>query len=159
MSIIALPRRLSLDFSDVFSKGFGFDKIAGTFRIDGGETYTCDLSLEGPAADIGIVGRAGLDSRDYDQAAVVSANFGNTLPIVGAVVAGPQAAAALLIFSQIFKKPLQEVSQVYYAIEGTWDEPLVDSTSSGEFANRGVLAGCVDPGAEVLLDATEDENP
>ncbi len=143
MSIVALPRRLSLDFSDVFNKGFGFDKIAGSFRIDDGETYTCDLSLEGPAADIGIVGRAGLDSRDYEQAAVVSANFGNTLPIVGAVVAGPQAAAALLIFSQIFKKPLQEVGQVYYAIGGSWDEPVVESTGATEFANRGVMAGCV----------------
>ncbi len=146
MSIVALPRRLSLDFSDVFNKGFGFDKIDGSFRIDDGETYTCDLSLEGPAADIGIVGRAGLGSRDYEQAAVVSANFGNTLPIVGAVVAGPQAAAALLIFSQIFKKPLQEVSQVYYAIGGTWDEPVVESTSATEFADRGVMAGCVADG-------------
>ncbi len=146
MSIVALPRRLSLDFSDVFNKGFGFDKIDGSFRIEDGETYTCDLSLEGPAADIGIVGRAGLGSRDYEQAAVVSANFGNTLPIVGAVVAGPQAAAALLIFSQIFKKPLQEVSQVYYAIGGTWDEPVVASTGASEFANRGVMAGCVDDG-------------
>ncbi|MCP4300338.1 MAG: TIGR02099 family protein [Gammaproteobacteria bacterium] len=147
MSIVALPRRLSLDFRDVFSKGFGFDKIAGTFRIVDGESYTCDLSLAGPAADIGIVGRAGLANRDYDQTAVVSANVGNTLPIVGAVVAGPQVAAALLIFSQIFKKPLQEVGQVYYGIGGSWDEPIVDSTDAANFASHGELAGCV-PGAE-----------
>jgi uncharacterized protein (TIGR02099 family) len=147
MSIVALPRRLSLDFRDVFSKGFGFDKIAGTFRIVDGESYTCDLSLAGPAADIGIVGRASLANRDYDQTAVVSANVGNTLPIVGAVVAGPQVAAALLIFSQIFKKPLQEVGQVYYGIGGSWDEPIVDSTNAANFASHGELAGCV-PGAE-----------
>lgn len=143
MSVVELPRRLSLDFRDVFSKGFGFDKIAGTFRIVDGEAYTCDLSLDGPAADIGIVGRAGLANRDYDQAAVVSANVGNTLPIVGAVVAGPQVAAALLVFSQIFKKPLQEVGQVYYGIDGTWDEPVVDSTTAANFASHGELAGCV----------------
>ena len=143
MSITALPRRLSLDFRDVFNKGFGFDKIAGRFRIDGGEAYTCDLSLEGPAADIGIVGRASLSQRDYDQTAVVSANFGGSLPIVGAVVAGPQAAAALLIFSQIFKKPLQEVGQVYYDIGGSWDEPELESSSSDSFATSGELAGCL----------------
>ncbi|MGB5335157.1 MAG: YhdP family protein [Woeseiaceae bacterium] len=147
MSIVELPRRLSLDFRDVFSKGFGFDKIAGTFRIVDGEAYTCDLSLEGPAADIGIVGRAGLAGRDYEQAAVVSANFGNTLPIVGAVVAGPQVAAALLVFSQIFKKPLQEVGQVYYGIRGSWDEPAVETTTAEDFAYHGELAGCV-AGAE-----------
>ena len=147
MSIVALPRRLSLDFRDVFNKGFGFDEIAGTFRIVDGESYTCDLSLEGPAADIGIVGRAGLASRDYDQVAVVSANVGNTLPIVGAMVGGPPAAAALLIFSQIFKKPLQEVGQVYYGISGSWDQPLVDGTNSADFVSHGELAGCV-AGAE-----------
>ncbi len=143
MSVTALPRRLSLDFRDVFNKGFGFDKIAGRFRIDDGEAYTCDLSLEGPAADIGIVGRAGLANRDYDQTAVVSANFGNTLPIMGAVVAGPQAAAALLIFSQIFKKPLQEVGQVYYSIGGSWDEPALDRSDSEGFAAVGDSAGCL----------------
>ena len=143
MSIVALPRRLSFDFRDVFSKGFGFDKISGTFRIVDGESYTCDLSLAGPAADIGIVGRASLANRDYEQTAVVSANVGNTLPIVGAVVAGPQAAAALLIFSQIFKKPLQEVGQVYYGINGSWDEPIVESTDAANFASTSELAGCL----------------
>ena len=143
MSIVELPKRLSLDFRDVFSKGFGFDMIAGTFRIVDGESYTCDLSLEGSAADIGIVGRASLANRDYDQTAVVSVNVGNTLPIVGAVVAGPQAAAALLIFSQIFKKPLQEVGQVYYSISGSWDDPQTNSTDSADFASHGELAGCL----------------
>ena len=106
-------------------------------------SYTCDLSLEGPAADIGIVGRVSLAGRDYDQSAVVSANFGDTLPIVGAVVAGPQVAAALLVFSQIFKKPLQEAGQVYYGIKGSWDKPLVESTTAADFAAHGELAGCV----------------
>jgi uncharacterized protein (TIGR02099 family) len=146
MSIVALPRRLSLDFSDVFNKGFGFDGIAGTFRIDNGVTYTCDLSLAGPAADIGIVGEADIANRTYKQTAMVAAKFGNTLPIVGAVVAGPQVAAALLIFSQIFKKPLQEAGQVYYDIDGSWDDPVVDSTNSAAFVASGELAGCLTDG-------------
>jgi len=144
MSIAALPRRLSLDFRDVFGKGFGFDKIDGTFMLVDGNTYTCDLSLESPAANIGIVGRAGLVSRDYEQTAVVSASFGNALPVAGALVAGPQVAAALLIFSQIFKKPLQEVSQVYYGISGSWDEPLIETTTAEIFALSGAMTGCID---------------
>ena len=144
MSIVALPRRLALDFRDVFNKGFGFDKISGDFRIQDGETYTCNLALEGPAANIGIVGRAGLVSRDYDQIAVVSANFGNTLPVVGAVVGGPQVAAILLVFSQIFKKPLQEVTQVYYSFGGSFDEPLIESMTPESFAERAATFGCLE---------------
>jgi len=144
MSLSALERRLSFDFRDVFNKGFGFDKIAGTFRIDDGKIYTCDLSLKGPAADIGIVGEADLANRTYDQTAIVSANVGATLPIVGAFVAGPQVAAVLLIFSQIFKKPLQEIGQVYYGIAGSWDEPTIDATNSAAFVASSELASCLD---------------
>lgn len=143
MSIVALPRRLSLDFRDVFERGFVFDEITGSFRLQDGEAFTCDLSLKGPAADVGIVGRTGLVAKDYDQAAVVSANVGNTLPVVGAVVAGPQIAAALLIFSQIFKKPLQEMGQIYYGIDGSWSHPEIDAANAQRFAEASALAGCI----------------
>ena len=143
LSVAALPRRLALDFRDVFGKGFAFDRIKGTFTVIDGNTYTCDLSLESPAADIGIVGRAGLVTRDYEQSAVVSASFGNALPVAGALVAGPQVAAALLIFSQIFKKPLQEATQVYYGIGGSFDEPDIQSITPEVFALSGAMAGCV----------------
>ncbi|HSG59711.1 MAG TPA: YhdP family protein [Woeseiaceae bacterium] len=143
MSVAALPRRLALDFRDVFGKGFGFDSIKGDFLIVDGDTYTCNLSLEGPAADIGIVGRAGLVSREYEQAAVISANFGSALPVAGALVAGPQVAAALLIFSQIFRKPLKEVSQVYYGVSGSFDQPDIASIDAAEFAASGLRSGCI----------------
>ena len=143
ISFVALPRRLSLDFRDVFSKGFGYDKIAGAFSIADGVASTCDLSLEGPAADIGIVGQVDLAQKQYEQAAVVSANVGNTLPLVGAVVGGPPGAAAMLIFSQIFKKPLQEVGQVFYDMSGPWDDPAIESVSAERFVEYGRLAGCL----------------
>lgn len=144
MSFVALPRRLSLDFRDVFNAGFSFDRITGNFKIVNGAAYTCDLTLTGPAADVGIVGRAGLNTRDYDQAAIVSANVGNTLPVVGGLLGGPQVAAALLVFSQIFKKPLKDVGQVYYSVVGPWDDPLIDNVSLEQFAKTSSLADCID---------------
>ena len=144
MSIAALPRRLSLDFSDVFESGFGYDEITGDFRLVNGDAFTCNLTLVGPAADVGIVGRAGLTSRDYDQAAIVSANVGNTLPVAGFFLGGPQVAAALLVFSQLFKKPLKDVGQVFYSVTGSWDEPAIESADSQVFASASGRAGCID---------------
>jgi len=144
MSVVALPRRLSLDFRDVFDRGFGFDQIRGRFSLVDGQTFTCNLSLDGPAAQIAVVGRAGLVDRDYDQTAVVSANFGDALPVVGAALGGPAVAAVVFIFSQIFKKPLSEVGQVYYSITGSWDEPTIDSVGAEHFAEQGLLAGCLE---------------
>lgn len=148
VSFVALPRRLSLDFRDVFNKGFGYDKIEGSFNVVDGVASTCDMSLEGPAAVVGMVGQVDLVNKQYEQGAVASAQVGNTLPIVGAVVGGPPGAAAMLIFSQIFKKPLQEVGQVYYAISGAWDDPDIDSVASRDFVRYGELAGCLDRGEQ-----------
>ena len=143
MSLVALPRRLSLDFSDVFEKGFGFDEIKASFRLENGSAYTCNLSLKGPAADIGIVGNADLKDQNYNQVALVSTNVGSTLPIVGAVVAGPQAAAALLLFSQIFKKPLKEMGQVYYNIDGLFVDPSVEISNTEQFTLVSDRSGCL----------------
>ena len=134
LSVVALPRRLSLDFRDVFNKGFGFDEITGDFILKNAEAITCNLNLKGPAADIGVIGGVDLMAMQYDQAAIVSTNYGNTLPIVGAVVAGPPAAAALLLFSQIFKKPLQEMAQIYYDVPGTFEIPNINTTNAQNFA-------------------------
>jgi uncharacterized protein (TIGR02099 family) len=146
-SFMALPRRLSLDFRDVFARGFSYDTISGSFRVEDGVASTCDMSLEGPSADVGIVGQVDLVTKEYEQGAIISAKVGNTLPIVGAVVGGPPGAAVMLIFSQIFKKPLEEVGQVYYGMSGPWDEPVIESVSSDNFVRYGELAGCL-PGEQ-----------
>ncbi|MEL7297209.1 MAG: AsmA-like C-terminal region-containing protein, partial [Pseudomonadota bacterium] len=143
MSVAELPRRLALDFRDVFRKGFSFDLIEGEFRIVNGDAFTCNLNLQGSSADVGLIGRASLDKRNYNQTAVVSVKVGNTLPAVGAVVAGPQVGAALLLFSQIFKKPLQGMTEVFYQINGGWDEPSIERTDSERFAATAELAGCL----------------
>ena len=142
LSIVALPRRLSLDFRDVIERGLGFDEILASFIINNGIASTCNLSLKGPAADVGVIGNVDLVKMRYNQAAIVSTNIGNTLPIVGAVVAGPPAAAALLIFSQVFKKPLQEMAQIYYNIQGPFADPMVNNSNASIFSSMSEAFMC-----------------
>jgi uncharacterized protein YhdP len=126
LSVAALPRRLSLDFSDLTDKGLAFDSVRGDFELRQGNAFTNNLLLSGPAADIGIAGRTGLGARDYDQTAVVTGNFGATLPVAGALAGGPVVGAAMLLFSQVFKEPLKGITRGYYRITGNWDEPQVE---------------------------------
>ncbi|HEX2493747.1 MAG TPA: YhdP family protein [Steroidobacter sp.] len=125
-SIAALPRRLALDFSDLTDQGLAFDKIHGDFELRAGHAYTNNLLLSGPAAEIGVAGRTGLRSRDYDQTAVVTGNLGASLPVAGALAGGPAVGAALLLFSQVFKEPLKGITRGYYRITGPWDNPKVE---------------------------------
>jgi len=132
MSVAALPRRLSLDFTDFTDKGLAFDSIRGNFSLKEGDAYTENLVLKGPAAEIGIVGRTGLERRDYDQTAVVTGSLGQSLPVAGAIAGGPVVGAALLVFSQIFKEPLKGMARGYYRITGTWDNPVVQRVDGSE---------------------------
>lgn len=132
MSIAALPRRLLLDFRDVFEQGFAFDEISGTFRIIDGNAYTNDLKFGGPAAEIGVVGRTGLRDRDYRQQIVITAEPSNMLPTVGGLLAGAGVGAALLIFTRLFKEPLKGIGRASYCLTGSWEEPIVESIDNNE---------------------------
>lgn len=131
-SVAALPRRLALDFSDLTDKGLSFDTVHGDFELRDGNAYTSNLLLRGPAAEIGIAGRTGLGSRDYDQTAVVTGNLGASLPVAGALAGGPAVGAALLLFSQVFKEPLKGMTRGYYRITGPWENPIVERVDAAQ---------------------------
>lgn len=126
LSIATLPRRLTLDFRDVFDEGLAFDRISGDFNLVDGNAYTSNLVMKGPSVGIAISGRTGLVDRTYDQIAVVHANIGSTLPLAGALAGGPTLGAALLIFSEVFKQPLQGITRARYKVSGSWDNPDVE---------------------------------
>ncbi len=125
MSLSALPRRLALDFRDVFGKGLGFDRIEGDFRLIDGDAYTDNLRLRGPTADIALLGRTGLARRDYAQQALVTADVGMALPAVGGLLAGPGVAAAILVFQELFRQPMRGMGQAAYCVSGPWEAPQV----------------------------------
>ncbi|MGD8976571.1 MAG: AsmA-like C-terminal region-containing protein, partial [Gammaproteobacteria bacterium] len=132
LSIQALPRRLVLDFRDIFQKGFFFERFRGEFRIADGQAYSDNLVLKGRAADIGIVGTVDLVGRSYDQVAVVSAEVGNTLPVVGAIAGGPAVGAGLFVLKELFKDSLSGIIRAQYTITGPWDDPRVERVALGE---------------------------
>jgi len=145
LSFGALPRRLALDFRDVFNRGFVFDEITADFVIIDGNAYTDNLKLTGPVADVGMVGRTGLRDHDYRQQAIVTAEPSKMLPTVGALIAGPVGVAAFLIFRAIFKKPLSGIGRVSYCVSGTWAEPMVEKMSEEEL-QKGAPCAELPPG-------------
>ena len=48
LSLQSLPRRVSLDFRDIFSEGFAFDEIVGAVKIDRGIASTENFRIQGP---------------------------------------------------------------------------------------------------------------
>ncbi len=50
LSLYALGKRLSLDFSDLFAKGLKFDRIEGHFELVDGDGFTQDLVVTSRSA-------------------------------------------------------------------------------------------------------------
>jgi len=136
LSVSALPRRLSLDFSDLVDEGLGFDVLQGDFDLEAGNAYTCNLGLEGSVADLGIVGRTGLRDRDYDQLAVVRPHVGGALAAIGGtVMGGPVGGAAAVLIAQIFRKPLSQLGESYYEIGGSWEQASIQRVQRTQVDN------------------------
>lgn len=125
VSLAELPRRLTLDFGDVFGKGLAFDSIKGDFHLADGNATTDNLVIAGPAANISVSGRTGLKARDYDQEMRVVPHVGNSLPLVGAVVGGPIGAAAGFAVQGLLGKGLNKAASARYRITGSWDKPVM----------------------------------
>jgi uncharacterized protein (TIGR02099 family) len=127
LSIQALPKRLSLDFRDVFDTGFSFDEAVGTFRMENGTATTDDMLLKSSSASISVVGSTNLVEQQYDQLMTVRPGLGNTLPIIGVLAGGPIGAAAGLALQGLLQGPIGEATQVQYSITGSWDDPVFEA--------------------------------
>ncbi|MCP3671866.1 MAG: TIGR02099 family protein [Gammaproteobacteria bacterium] len=136
LNISALQRRLTMDFSDTFKKGFSFDKAEGVFELDSGDAYTNDLMLESPSALIEITGRTGLVSQDFDQLVMVTPSISSTIPIAGALAGGPAVGAALLLAQKLIGKQVDKVSTTRYTITGPWDKPNIIKQKAHARRNR-----------------------
>ncbi|MDX9740288.1 MAG: YhdP family protein [Gammaproteobacteria bacterium] len=136
ISLQALPRRLTLDFSDFFGKGFSFDRINGTFEVKDGIARTDDLVMTGPAARVEARGDVDLARRLYDQTVVVTPSVSSGLPLAGIVAGGVPMAAALLLMERVFKSDIDRIARLRYRVSGPWHDPrierLQDSDQSGK---------------------------
>ncbi len=126
LGVHTLPRRLTLDFTDLFKKGLGFDRIVGDFEFKRGHAITDNLILESPAADIRFQGRIGLAEQDYDQIVTVNPKVSESLPVAGAIAAGPAGAAVggvLMLLQKITEKDGKGIASTQYRMTGSWDDP------------------------------------
>ena len=130
LSIATIQRRLSLDFSELFAQGLSYRTIKASFDIDGGLATTKDFSLKGGSAEILIEGTVDLVNQQYNQKVKVRPNVSSTLPLAGAVAAGPiglgVGTAILLadkIAGRLFDKDIVNMISYDYLLTGSWKEP------------------------------------
>lgn len=125
LSLQALPRRISLDFRDIFSDGFSFDEIVGAVKISRGIASTESFRIQGPPALIIMSGEVDLARETQNLKVRIMPQVSDTVSIAGALVGGPIAGVAAFLAQKMLKDPLGQMISYEYSVTGTWLEPNV----------------------------------
>lgn len=128
LSLQSLPRRLTLDFRDVFSEGFAFDGIAGQATVVRGIMETKNLQIAGPAAKVAMKGTVNLGAETQDLTVRVAPAVGETIA-TGVLLANPATGAAAWVFNKLFGNPFDQAFAFEYAVTGSWSDPKVEKLS------------------------------
>ncbi len=128
-SLESIPRRLSLDFSDLFSDGFFYDEIVGNFKIEKGVLLSEKVEIKGTAADVVVNGQVDLNQQSVEQQVLVTPKLGSSLPVLAGWAIEPTTGLIMLVISKIFEPALNVVSSIEYKITGSLDDPEVIEVS------------------------------
>lgn len=125
LSLAQLPRRMLLDFRDLYSKGLAFNQVTAQVQFADGTARSNGISIDSPAADIRIHGQADLAAQRFDQVVEVDPHSGNLLTVVGAVAGGPVGAAVGAAANAVLSRPLAGLAARTYHVTGPWKDPQV----------------------------------
>jgi uncharacterized protein (TIGR02099 family) len=125
LNLQALPRRITLDFRDIFSEGFAFDQIVGTVRISQGIATTDSFRISGPSARVAMTGEVDLARETQKLRVRITPSISDGVSIAGALLGGPVAGVAAYLAQKILRDPLDQLVSYEYGVTGTWSEPQV----------------------------------
>ena len=132
-SISSIPKRLSLDFSDFFSKGLRFDDLQSDVILDSGVADTKKMIILGSFGEMRLSGKSNLVNETHDQTLIFIPDLSSTSLVTGAVLGGPIGAAASIFYDRLLKEfglDTNKLAGIEYSIKGPWKNPKIRVTQS-----------------------------
>lgn len=130
LSLQALPRRLALDFRDVFSDGFAFDFVRGDVRIEQGMASTNNLQMKGVNAAVLMDGRADMARETQDIKVVVVPEINAGTASLVATWINPAVGLGSFLAQLILRRPLIDSTTEQFQITGSWSDPKITRTDT-----------------------------
>jgi uncharacterized protein (TIGR02099 family) len=127
LSLDSLVRKLRLDFSDVFAKGFFFNKMTGSMLISEGISHTNDTFIDGVAGDLELKGTADLVAHQLDYKISFSPKVTSSLPVILAWMVNPVSGVAAYALDEMFQSA-EVISKINFEVTGDFDYPDVVET-------------------------------
>ena len=126
LSLQALPRRLLLDFRDVFSAGFSFDTIRGDVTIQQGIAATRNLQMKGVNAVVQMEGHSDIARETQNLRVLILPEVdAGTASLLAGIALNPAIGLSTFLAQLVLKQPLSRVNTQEFSIDGTWSDPKV----------------------------------
>ena len=126
LSLQALPRRLLLDFRDVFSAGFAFDTIRGDVLIQQGIATTRNLQMKGVNAVVQMDGSSDIARETQNLRVLILPEVdAGTASLLAGIALNPAIGLSTFLAQLILKQPLSRVNTQEFLVDGTWSDPRV----------------------------------
>ncbi len=125
LSLQSLPRRLTLDFRDVFTEGFAFDFIRGDVTVEQGIARTNNLQMKGVNAAVLMEGRADIAKETQDLKVVVIPELNAGTASLIATAINPVVGLGSFLAQVFLRRPLIESATQEFHIDGTWTDPKI----------------------------------
>jgi uncharacterized protein YhdP len=125
LSLQSLPRRLTLDFRDLFSEGFAFDYFRGDVAIVQGIARTTNLQMKGVAAAVLMEGQADIAKETQNLRVVVVPELNAGSASLLASIVNPVVGLSTFLAQLVLRGPLVNAATREFTIDGTWLEPRV----------------------------------
>lgn len=136
LSLQSIPRRFTLDFGDIFSEGFAFDRVAGDVRLARGTLLTRDFEIAGPAATVTLSGEVSLPLETQSLALKVVPEVGEGVALAATVLGTPVMGLTTLVLQKLLQNPLGKAVSYEYLVTGSWDNPAITRLGAGGAGTR-----------------------
>ena len=125
LSLQSLPRRLTLDFRDVFSEGFAFDFVRGDVAISKGIARTNNLQMKGVNAAVLMEGSADIDRETQDLRVIVVPEIDGLTASLVATAINPALGLGTVLAQLVLRRPMMQAATQEFHVDGTWTDPRV----------------------------------
>jgi uncharacterized protein (TIGR02099 family) len=126
LSLQSLPRRLALDFRDLFQEGFAFDNVGGDVTVDDGVAATRNLRLRGVQAAVLMEGQADLQRETQDLRVIVVPEINAGTASLAYAVINPAVGLGSFVAQLFLRRPLMAASTREFTVQGSWADPKVE---------------------------------
>ncbi|MGQ3094286.1 MAG: YhdP family protein [Roseateles sp.] len=126
LSLQSLPRRLLLDFRDVFAEGFTFDGVTGDVKIAAGVARSDNIRIRGLQAAVLVEGSTDLAAETQKLRVVVVPEVSAGGASLAYAAINPAVALGAFLAQWILSRPMSAANTREFRITGTWDDPKVE---------------------------------